>query len=68
MNEEKNYWRSRIEIVIKDNLQELEVAVNEFCKDKFVVGIQYPDAFQGEEYKTAIISYKVQEEPGQKAD
>lgn len=62
MENNKNYWRSRIEFITADNFELLQEKINQFCKDKFVVGIQYPDAFQIPENWTAVISYKIQEE------
>ena len=61
MESEKNHWRSRIEIIQVTTFAELREAVNEFCSDKFVVGIQYPDTFQVADSWVAVISYKVQE-------
>lgn len=61
MSEEKNHWRSRIEIVESEDLDELQESVNEFCSDKFVVGIQYPDSLQPKAGFVAVVSYKVQE-------
>ena len=59
MTEDK-HWSSRVEFVEAKFLRELIPKINEFCKGKFVVGIQYPDAFQ-EGGVVAIISYKVKE-------
>jgi len=59
MSENKKFWRSQIRIIETGFLDQLENAVNEFCKDKFVVGIQYPDAFHGFRSVVAIVSYKV---------
>ncbi len=58
---EGNHWRSRVEIVPAPGLGELQDSVNEFCSDKFVVGIQYPDSLQPKVGFVAVISYKVQE-------
>ena len=61
MEENKNHWRSRIYIVNAEDLGVLQKFINEFCKDKFVVGIQYPESLQPKEGFVAVISYKVQE-------
>jgi len=59
MSENKKFWRSQIKLIEVHKLYHLEDAVNKFCKDKFVVGIQYPDAFQDPKSCVAIVSYKV---------
>lgn len=61
MEEEKKYWRSKVEIICADALPALQNKVNEFAADKFVVGIQYPDAWQFG-HVVAVVSYKVLEE------
>lgn len=50
---------SRVEFIHGDSYQDLRDNINEFCEGKFVVGIQYPDAFQIGEL-TAVVSYKVE--------
>lgn len=62
MEENKNRWRSRIEIIQTPGISALQEVVNEFCKHRFVVGIQYPDSWQSPENLVAVISYKVKEE------
>lgn len=62
MEEKKQFYRSRVEFILAKGLTEFQKSINDFCKDKFVVGIQYPDAFQDGEELVAVISYKVQEE------
>jgi len=59
---EDKHWRSQIKVLQVKCLEDLESAVNEFCKDKFVVGIQYPDAMHVDSGFTAIVSYKILEE------
>ena len=61
MSEERNHWRSRVEMITAVDLGELQDRINDFCKDKFVVGIQYPDSLQPKVGFVAVISYKVQE-------
>jgi len=56
---ENKHWRSQVKLVHGINLEQLEKGINEFCKDKFVVGIQYPEAFQVEQSWTAVISFKI---------
>ena len=54
------HWDSKVEVLEALNLGVLQTIINEFCKNKFVVGIQYPDSFQNRSY-IAIVSYKVQQ-------
>jgi len=61
MSENKKFWRSQIEIIGAKDLPSLQGNVNHFCKDKFVVGIQYPDTFQVDGFYFAVVSYKVLE-------
>ena len=61
METDKKFWRSNVKFVQASSLEELQGSVNNFCKDKFVVGIQYPDAWQSATNFVAVISYKVQE-------
>lgn len=61
MEENKNHWRSRVEIISEIDHKDLQKTINEFCKDKFVVGIQYPESLQNRFSFVAVISYKVQE-------
>lgn len=61
MENDKKFWRSQIQIVSSSNYKLLQESINEFCKDKFVVGIQYPDAWQTKLRLVAVVSYKVQE-------
>ena len=56
--EEHKFWRSQVNCVTAGSLSTLVTAINDFCKDKFVVGIQYPECFQGKEF-CAVVSYKV---------
>lgn len=61
MEDKKSFWRSKVEFITRGPLEELQEAINEFCQDKFVVGIQYPDGFQSRISRVAVVSYKVQE-------
>ena len=61
MENKKEFWRSRIEIISEIGHDDLQKAINKFCEDKFVVGIQYPDSLQNRGFMSAVISYKVQE-------
>ena len=56
-----NVMESRIMIIEGKTLPILQDGINEYCKGKFVVGIQYPDKFQ-EGFWRAVISYKVKQE------
>ena len=58
----EKHWRSQIKIIEVAKLELMESVINAFCKDKFVVGIQYPDAFQDPKSCVAIISYKILED------
>ncbi len=58
---EGNHWRCRVEIIAAPAIGVLQDFINTFCKDRFVVGIQYPDSLQPENGFVAVISYKVQE-------
>lgn len=61
MAENVKHWKSCVKFIWEDKFPLLEDLINEFCKGKFVVGIQY---FQ--DVKThvwnCVVSYKVLEE------
>jgi len=60
--ENNSHWRSKVEIFQCTGLHDLQEAINDFCKDKFVVGIQYPEALKTEKNFPVVISYKVKDE------
>ena len=58
MSPETKHWRSCVEFVKATTLLQLQQRINDFCKGKFVVGIQYPNELRELSY-LAVISYKV---------
>ncbi len=61
MEEKNNFWRSRVEFIEAERFKDLQHDINDFCNDRFVVGIQYPEFFQSATKLVAVISYKVKE-------
>jgi len=52
---------SKVKFIIAKSFADLEDSINEFCKQKVVVGIQYPE-FPKEVDYIAVVSYKVNEQ------
>lgn len=61
MTENQKRSNSKVMILEAGTLSYLQSSINDFCVGKYVVGIQYPDAFQIGKF-VAIVSYKVLEE------
>lgn len=61
MSGEMKHYYSQVKFIVENSFRRLEDSINEFCKGKWVVGIQYPDVFQRVNF-TAIVSYKLLEE------
>lgn len=61
MSEGTKHWRSCVKFILGDGLNQLEANINDFCKGKFVVGIQYPEFIKYDGF-FAVVSFKVLDE------